>query len=81
MKTIVRRPWGSYLVLGKSKNFLIKKIIVKPEGVLSYQSHKFRSEHWIIIEGKATVIIIIVHFIDQKMKIYSYLKKQNIGFK
>ena len=53
----IKKPWGSYIVLNKSKDFLIKKIVVKPEGVLSYQSHNFRSEHWIIIEGKATVII------------------------
>ena len=53
----IKKPWGSYTVLNKSKDFLIKKIVVKPEGVLSYQSHNFRSEHWIIIEGKATVII------------------------
>ena len=53
----IKKPWGSYVVLSKSKDFLVKKIIVKPEGVLSYQSHNFRSEHWIIVEGKATVII------------------------
>ena len=57
MTKSIKKPWGSYFVLNKSKDFLIKKIIVKPEGVLSYQSHNFRSEHWIIIEGKATVII------------------------
>ena len=57
MTKSIKKPWGSYVVLNKSKDFLIKKIIVKPEGVLSYQSHNFRSEHWIIIEGKATVII------------------------
>ena len=57
MTKSIKKPWGSYVVLSKSKDFLIKKIIVKPEGVLSYQSHNFRSEHWIIIEGKATVII------------------------
>ena len=57
MTKSIKKPWGSYVVLSKSKDFLIKKIIVKPEGVLSYQSHNFRSEHWIIIEGRATVII------------------------
>tara|TARA_B100000963_G_scaffold353162_1_gene367466 strand:+ start:4747 stop:5097 length:351 start_codon:yes stop_codon:yes gene_type:complete len=57
MIQVTKKPWGSYAVLNKSKTFLIKKIIVKPEGVLSYQSHNYRSEHWIIIEGKATVII------------------------
>ena len=58
MTKYIKKPWGSYVVLNKSKDFLIKKIIVKPEGVLSYQSHNFRSEHWIIIEGKATVITV-----------------------
>ena len=53
MSNIVKRPWGSYLILAKSKIFLIKKIKVNPGGILSYQSHKFRSEHWIIIKGKA----------------------------
>ena len=57
MNKLVKRPWGTYTVLAKSKDFLLKKITVLPEGVLSYQSHNYRSEHWIIIEGKATVII------------------------
>ena len=56
MNKNVKKPWGSYNILSKSKDFLIKKITVKPEGVLSYQSHNYRSEHWIIIYGKATVI-------------------------
>ncbi|MDC3097315.1 mannose-6-phosphate isomerase, partial [Alphaproteobacteria bacterium] len=46
MTKSIKKPWGSYVILSKSKDYLIKKIIVKPEGVLSYQSHNFRSEHW-----------------------------------
>ena len=57
MTKIIKRPWGSYIVIAKSKDYLLKKLTVKPEGVLSYQSHNFRSEHWIIIEGKATIIL------------------------
>ena len=57
MKKLVIRPWGNYTVLAKSKDFLLKKIVVNPQGVLSYQSHEFRSEHWVIIEGKATIVI------------------------
>ena len=57
MNKLCKRPWGTYTVLAKSKDFLLKKITLLPEGVLSYQSHNYRSEHWIIIEGKATVII------------------------
>ena len=57
MSKIIKRPWGAYVVIAKSKDFLFKKITVKPEGVLSYQSHNYRSEHWIVIEGKATIIL------------------------
>ena len=55
MRKIVSKPWGSYQVLDEGSNFLVKKIIVKPDGVLSLQSHSERSEQWIIVSGKANV--------------------------
>ena len=57
MNSIVQKPWGSYKVLEKGKKHLVKNIIVKPGGTLSLQSHKYRSEHWIIVEGRADVTI------------------------
>ena len=57
MTKSIKKPWGSYVVLSKSKDFLVKKIIVKPEGVLSYQSHNFRSEHWLVVDGTANVYL------------------------
>ena len=36
---------------------LVKKIFVKPSEKLSLQSHKHRSEHWIVVEGEALVTI------------------------
>jgi mannose-6-phosphate isomerase-like protein (cupin superfamily) len=54
--TQVRRPWGSYTVLGEEpSNFKIKRIEVAPGARLSLQSHKRRSEHWVVVSGKATV--------------------------
>ena len=35
----------------------MKRIHVKPGAALSLQSHKHRSEHWIVVEGIATVTI------------------------
>ena len=57
MKTIVNKPWGSFEILDKGVKYIIKKIIVNPAGQLSLQSHKHRSEHWIIAEGSAEVIV------------------------
>ena len=37
--------------------FQVKRIMVKPGGVLSLQSHRHRSEHWIVVAGTAEVTI------------------------
>ena len=57
MNSITKKPWGYFEILESGNKFLIKKIIVKPGGILSLQSHKHRSEHWIVAEGQAEVII------------------------
>ena len=51
------RPWGAYEVLLDSNNCKVKRIVVKPNEQLSYQYHNHRNEVWVIIEGKAEVII------------------------
>ena len=57
MNSITEKPWGSFQILKSGKKFLVKKIFVKPGGVLSLQSHEHRSEHWIVAEGEAEVTI------------------------
>ena len=52
----VYRPWGYYTVLEEGTGFLTKCIVVNPNAKLSIQLHHHRSEHWIILEGTATVI-------------------------
>jgi mannose-6-phosphate isomerase-like protein (cupin superfamily) len=37
--------------------FQVKRIMVKPGGVLSLQSHHHRSEHWIVVAGTAEVTV------------------------
>lgn len=51
------RPWGSWHVIGTGPGYKIKRIHVQPGARLSYQTHKFRSEHWVVISGVATCII------------------------
>lgn len=51
----VYRPWGYYEVLDGTAQFQVKRIMVKPSGRLSLQSHQYRSEHWVVISGVATV--------------------------
>ncbi len=52
----VFRPWGYYTVIQEGEGFLTKCIMVNPKGKLSLQLHHHRSEHWVVLEGKAFVI-------------------------
>ena len=49
------RPWGSYDCIDKGERFQVKRIVVKPGGVLSLQMHHHRAEHWIVVKGTARV--------------------------
>jgi len=52
----VNRPWGNFTVLEEdSDGFKIKRIEVAPGARLSLQSHRQRSEHWVVVSGTATV--------------------------
>ena len=53
----VHRPWGWFVNLDENKEsgFKIKKIGVYPGKRLSLQSHNYRSEHWVIVNGLAKV--------------------------
>ncbi len=51
------RPWGAFFVLEEGPGFKVKRIVVKPQGRLSLQSHKHRAEHWTIVSGEATVTV------------------------
>ncbi|MGE4291354.1 MAG: mannose-1-phosphate guanylyltransferase/mannose-6-phosphate isomerase [Desulfovibrio sp.] len=54
---LVRRPWGSYLVLENGPLYKIKRIEVLPGARLSSQMHHHRSEHWVVVQGTAEVEI------------------------
>jgi len=51
------RPWGNYERLESADGYQVKRITVKPDGVLSLQSHQHRAEHWVVVDGCAEVTI------------------------
>lgn len=53
----VHRPWGTYRDIDWETDFRVKRIVVKPGGRLSLQRHAHRSEHWVVVEGVATVTL------------------------
>ena len=52
-----RRPWGEYRVLEEGEGWKVKRIDVLAGKRLSYQKHKRRSEHWVIVAGRARVTL------------------------
>lgn len=50
------RPWGSYTVLEEGICYKIKRLTVLPAKKLSYQMHYHRSEHWVVVNGAATIV-------------------------
>ena len=51
----VFRPWGSYDSVDSGSNYQVKRITVNPGGRLSLQRHKYRAEHWVVVDGTANV--------------------------
>lgn len=51
------RPWGWFESLAIGERFQVKRIHVHPGAALSLQSHHHRSEHWIVVEGTASITI------------------------
>jgi len=51
------RPWGDFEVLRDTDRFKSKILRVTPGHRLSYQSHRHRSEHWIVVRGRPEVTL------------------------
>ena len=51
------RPWGWFETIQESTNYKVKKIFIKKDCRISFQSHEQRDEHWIIVSGFGIVKI------------------------
>ena len=56
-KNVYYRPWGRYVNLFKGKGFLVKELYVKSKSSISLQKHHYRSEHWLVTQGKPLITI------------------------
>ena len=53
----IYRPWGNFTRIEEGLTWQVKRLEIKPKASISLQMHKQRSEHWIIVSGKAKVEI------------------------
>ena len=53
----VYRPWGYYEGLDAGPAYQVKRLSVNPGASLSLQLHHHRAEHWVVVNGIATVTV------------------------
>ena len=56
-KNVFFRPWGKYVNLFEGKNFLVKELTLNSKSAISLQKHNYRSEHWVVTQGKPRITI------------------------
>lgn len=54
---MVKKPWGYYEDIFRSKTTVIKKITVFPGHSLSYQKHLRRTEFWSVESGHGAIVL------------------------
>lgn len=51
------RPWGSFTVIHEGTGFKVKELKVSAGMRLSHQSHEHRTERWVVVKGRAEVLL------------------------
>ena len=51
------REWGVHELLTYSESYKVKKVTVFPGMSMNLHQHEFRSEHWSVVEGVATITL------------------------
>lgn len=53
------RPWGSHRYVGADTagRWRVKRLIIEPNNAISLQTHKYRSETWVVLSGVARVTV------------------------
>ncbi|MBO5292262.1 MAG: NTP transferase domain-containing protein, partial [Lachnospiraceae bacterium] len=54
---VVYRKWGTYEILVREKNYVVRKLTVHPGKTIYAHKHMQRTEHWSIVEGMAKVTL------------------------
>jgi mannose-1-phosphate guanylyltransferase/mannose-1-phosphate guanylyltransferase/mannose-6-phosphate isomerase len=54
--SLVRRPWGTYQSVDVGHQHQVKRIVVEPGRRLSLQRHRHRAEHWVVVQGTASIV-------------------------
>ena len=51
----IKAPWGGHDTIVEGEGYKLKQLFVTPGSKLSLQYHHYRSEHWVVAKGTASV--------------------------
>ena len=52
---IIYKPWGTYELLNVDARYVVRKVIIREGKTIYAHRHARRTEHWIIVRGKARI--------------------------
>lgn len=52
---VIYKPWGTYEILNASARYVVRKVILSVGRTIYAHKHSRRTEHWIIVCGKAKI--------------------------
>ena len=52
-----RRPWGGFSTIEEGPGYKVKRLVVDPGHRFSYQKHRRRAEHWVVVAGAPRVVL------------------------
>lgn len=50
------RPWGSHELLIDQGHYQVRRVKIKPGYAISMQRHQKRTEHWVVVQGVASIV-------------------------
>ena len=51
------RPWGWFQLLHLGDRYQVKRLYIRPGAKIQLQKHAQRAEHWVVVDGVATVTL------------------------
>lgn len=51
------RPWGEFKILSVGEGYMVKQLIILPGAEISLQSHQYRQEHWVVVNGSGVATL------------------------
>jgi mannose-1-phosphate guanylyltransferase len=73
----VYRPWGYYDSIDYGNGFRVKRLSINPGARISLQKHEHRAEHWVVVDGSATITS-GKNIIELKRNQSTYIPKETI---